>query len=264
MAKKITIFLLLFLVSISWASEQKDAQTIVLKSLVEDGFAVSAVEGQILFSKEKACFSFVPNTDINGKYGVILSGQKIELLPSRLLDDIKQKFVSSPNAVERFRVWGVITLYQESNYLLMNMALPLSDIPSEPMDSTEASKEGADSLLPDDIFGKLSKGSSLDTEKTSLINNQNPNTIVAEQVGRFKLEDGRYVFYATSSGSRKEFTKWVVQKSAQLDFIPKMINRTPMSPKFRVAGIETNCNGENYILIQRVVRKYSYGNLSGV
>ncbi|MGE4285939.1 MAG: hypothetical protein AB7F23_04935 [Phycisphaerae bacterium] len=257
----------------TFGAEPRDKQQddFILKSLVEDGLSIAGIEGHVR-SDDSGRFLFVPNTDIEGKDGVAFSGIGIEILKCSLLEDIEKQPVENGLPC---KVWGIITRYEDSNYILLNMALPLAgaaqkaaepeDKPQEDAAVTTDAETGADdSVLPDDVFGKLSATKAVDSEKAAELDNAFPNKIVSALTGRFRQRGGECRFVPEARGAKAGSNDYEVLPCALLEEVPAMSRITPTSPKFRIAGIETEYKGKKYILLQRVVRKYSYGNLSGI
>lgn len=235
----------------------------VLKSLVEDGFSIAGVEGS---ARPGAAgkYMFYPDTDIEGKDGVAFAGTGLEILKCRLLEDI-EKLGAGDFAC---KVSGVITKCSDTNYILLNLALPLAkeEAPEKPAEATEPAEQpaGDDGVLPDDIFSRLSQSKAVDSKKAEKLDNVSPNKVVTELVGRFKQRGEECRFVPEARGAKTGTNDFEVLPCGLLEDVPAMSRTTPSSPKFRIAGIETEYKGKKYILLQRVVRKYSYGNLSGI
>ncbi|OXU15958.1 hypothetical protein [Sedimentisphaera salicampi] len=253
-------------------SSKADDSGFTLKTLVNDGYALSSAKGKISFSKSDNTYVFKPAKDIKDPSGVIFSGRKVKLLPCNILEQIEKYLKAEKKESIEVRVWGIITKYDDENLLFINSVMPLGEEikseerqnqkPDEQEMQNDKEKEN-DSLLPVEQLEKLKKQSPISSEQTKIFQNINPNHIEAGLTGKFEQTGEGLVFRTQHMGRKLGSQEFRVVKSGKMAKVMGRISRLPFRPLFRITGIATEYNGKNYILLQTAVRKYSYGNFSG-
>ncbi|AQQ08640.1 hypothetical protein L21SP3_00428 [Sedimentisphaera cyanobacteriorum] len=268
------ISLIIFAAAVFCSAEQvkdnkEDDSGFTLKTLVSDGYSLNSEKGTISFSKPDNTYVFKPTKDIKDSSGTIFSGRKIKLLPCNILEQTEKHLKSEKKESIDVKVWGIITKYDEENLLFINSVMPLSDKPKKeqpekPKSKKQKEDDHSDSLLPIEQMEKLKKQSPISAEQTTIFQNVNPNHIEAGLTGKFADTGNGLVFRTQHMGRQLGSQEFRVIKSAKMARVKGAISRLPFRPLYRITGIAAEYNGDNYILLQTAVRKYSYGNFSGV
>jgi hypothetical protein len=125
------------------------------KSLLQDGFILMSIDGEVNGpdSGDKWFFKF--NIDVNdeGK-GVIKAGAILELLPSVTLEKIIADVNQRP--VRDYRLWGRATKYKGKNFIFPTYFLPLSKV--EKLQPSKETKQLQKQESQPDVNIPLKKG----------------------------------------------------------------------------------------------------------
>jgi len=122
MVKKLLIVAMGFSISAVVFGAAADEQ-----SLLQDGFILMSIDGEVNGPDSNDKWSFKFNIDVNdeGK-GFIKAGAVLELLPSATLEKIIADVNQRP--VRDYRLWGRATKYKGKNFIFPTYFLPLSKV----------------------------------------------------------------------------------------------------------------------------------------
>ena len=289
---KAGVFILTFLLFAAQAASQPDAE-FAHKYLLPDGLVLGALDGKLVLqdSNENAGrkvsgWSFELAADAGDGRGVVKAGQRLQLLPSAALE--KMAADAKKHSRADYRLRARITKYRGENFIFATGFLYLGES-SRPQPPAPQSRPGAANsekeaereptvnesndmvAIPEEVLSRLrtlrttpavggSEGSenrfasSLDytiTERSGLFagSDNTPagfagqSRFVVDGLGR-NLPDAGFFVLPCEARERTE-----AEQSATLE-----------RPRFKIAGIVTRYQGKDYLLLQKAIRLYSYGN----
>lgn len=266
MVKISTIIILVFSLAGASADGAKKAK------LITEGTVFTGLDGKLTSTQEDR-WLFEPASALTDNKGRVLQGAQLELLPSAQLERMTADARS--RAAANYKLWGKVTKYKDRNFLFATYFLPLSKAkhsrpaePQEPQRQVRASiNEPNDELsIPDEILNRLTTkrpartGPAAGTKNHSLPQSKR-DVILADRIG-FLIEqpDGTSVFVpdALGRGIGKRSIRLLPCESLEH---AEQIQAAELEPvRFKVAGIVTRYKGQDYLLLQRAVIVYHYGN----
>ena len=86
------------------------------------------------------------------------------------------------------------------------------------------------------------------------------DTIFANRAGRIEVKNGTYVFEADALGRGVEKFAIKLLPCQKLEDAMTQVRNESNPVRFNMAGILTKYKGEQYLLLQKATRIYSYGN----
>jgi len=168
-----------------------------------------------------------------------------------------------------YRLWGKVTKYGQKNYIFADYFLPISEVTRQKPATTQESQqkkeitinEPNDELaMPEEIIAKLQSRKIIRVEQLSKGLELKQDSILADRTG-FIRDAGDGLVFAFDALGRNIGT-------IQLRLLPcEILERAQRrqvveadAVRFKVAGIVTEYKGQYYLLLQRAIRVYSYGN----
>ncbi len=233
------------------------------KVAITDGFALGGISGLVTRSSEGSEFFFHPDEPITDKTATIEKGSPIKMLESSSLGAIKS--VYKEDKPLRLKAWGMLTVYDKTNYAYINYALPITDEIAEPLadQPQESNETEGDQVIPQDVLGKLRGGRRIDTAASSGFDSQKTDSIYADRTGFIELDKaGKYVFIPDGLGQNVQNEKFYLLKCQTLENASGSFSNSVSRVRYKVAGITNEFDGKKYLLLQRAARVYGYGNLS--
>jgi hypothetical protein len=240
--------------------------------LLPEDYVFAGVDGKLIqTAPDKWAFEFESAANIGGVE--IKAGQALEMLGSATLE--KMAIDAKEQTEAMFRLWAKVTKFEGKNYLFAVYYLPLRklDRPAEKPEKAEAAKTGQTVnspndvvQIPEEIVALLRQSEVLPTTEAQATRQEElqlkQDTIFANKAGRVNIKNGTYVFEADALGRGVEkFTIKLLPCQKLEDAIAQVRNESnPV--RFNVAGILTKYKGEQYLLLQKATRIYSYGNFS--
>jgi hypothetical protein len=238
--------------------------------LLPDDYVFAGVDGRLVQTgDDKWVFEF--ESAMNIGEAEIKAGQTMEMLGSTTLE--KMVADSKERTDARFRLWAKAAKFEGKNYLFSVYYLSLRKIdkPAEKPEKTVPDKTSQIVNAPNDVVTipaeivALLKTSEVlpATEAQVILQEQlqlKQDTIFANRTGRIAVKNGVYVFEADALGRGVDKFEIKLLPCQRLeDAILQM--RSESNPvRFNVAGILTRYKGEQYLLLQKATRIYSYGN----
>jgi len=262
---------------------------------VPDGFGLMGVDGKLTGENETDRWFFKFDDDVSNRLGQINAGTRLEVLPSAALEkmianlqqypDVSPVRSKSPEATAEptvqtsngasYRLWGKVTKYRQKNYIFADYFLPISEVSRQkPATTQESQQESAtadkseitinepiDELaMPEEIIARLQSRKIIRVEQLSKGLELKQDSILADRTG-FIRDAGDGLVFAFDALGRNIGT-------IQLQLLPcETLERTQRrqaveadAVRFKVAGIVTEYKGQYYLLLQRAIRVYSYGN----
>ena len=285
---KITRFILTILIAaaitISAAAkngDEKSPREVKLPhsdKLLPDDYVFAGVDGKLIqTAPDKWAFEFESAANI-GRVE-IKAGQTLETLHSSTLE--KMAADANERTEAMFRIWAKVTKFEGKNYLFAVYYLSLRKIdrPAEEKGQnevntvTQALRQSSGQAvnapndvvnIPAEIVALLKTSEVLPTTEAQATRAEElqlkQDTIFANRAGRVAVKNGDYVFEADALGRGVDkFTITLLPCQKLEEAITQM--RSESNPvRFNVAGILTKYKGEQYLLLQKATRMYSYGN----
>ncbi|MGA2322907.1 MAG: hypothetical protein ABSG22_03570 [Sedimentisphaerales bacterium] len=260
--------LVLTMVTGSWTSQA--AVKTNGDKLLPDDYVFAGVDGKLIqTAPDKWTFEFESAANIGGVE--IKAGQTLEMLGSATLEKMAADAKERNEAM--FRIWAKVTRFEGKNYLFTVYYLPLRKIdrPAEEKGRNEANTVTQAVNAPNDvvnipaeIVALLRQSEVLPTTEAQATRQEElqlkQDTIFANRAGRVAARNGDYVFEADALGRGVgKFTIKLLPCQKLEDALLQV--RSESNPvRFNVAGILTRYKGEQYLLLQKATRMYSYGN----
>jgi len=258
---------------------------------VPDGFGLMGVDGKLASENGTDRWFFKFDDDVSNWLGQINAGTRLEVLPSAALEkmianlqqypDVSAVRSKSPEATAEptvqtsngasYRLWGKVTKYEQKNYIFADYFLPISEVSRQKPATTQESQqkkeitinEPNDELaMPEEILARLQSRKIIRVEQLSKGLELKQDSILADRTG-FIRDAGDGLVFAFDALGRNIGT-------IQLQLLPcETLERTQRRQateadpvRFKVAGIVTTYKGQYYLLLQRAIRVYSYGNFA--
>jgi hypothetical protein len=238
--------------------------------LLPDDYVFAGVDGKLIqTAPDKWTFEFESAANIGGVE--IKAGQTLEMLHSATLE--KMAADAKEQTEPMFRLWAKVTKFEGKNYLfaVYYLSLRKTDRPAEEKGQnevntvTQAVNAPNDVVnIPAEIVALLRQSEVLPTTEAQATRAEElqlkQDTIFANRAGRVSVRNGDYVFEADALGRGVgKFTIKLLPCQKLEDAITQV--RSESNPvRFNVAGILTKYKGEQYLLLQKATRMYSYGN----
>jgi hypothetical protein len=217
------------------------------------------------------------------------AGTRFVLLPSvtlgRLVTDVNDRLAP------RYRLSARVTLYRGKNYLLPTYYLPLSKFKNDktPEDGGQQAEDSTTNppsaitsppaltggrnpqskepelTIPPEILEKLKKQRPLRGPRRAAEAQTKPIPEAAEQVlvdcvGRIESRAGRYVLVPYALGWNLSDVQYELLPCTALEEALRRQKGALDPIRFNVAGLVTEFQGKKYLLLQRAIVVYNYGN----
>ncbi len=236
------------------------------RTAVADGFVLNGISGQFSLSEdEKVLFSPLQglggdeDTEQSGFFEVLKGGGVIEIIENIL----------SRSEAAKMKVWGVITGYEGKNYAYISYALPIAAVKSPPAakeieKTNKADEDDGEPIIPEDILASLSRrAEAIDLPATDVFADIERDSLYANAAGVIKIDDsGRAYFTPDGVGRNIQNKRYYLLENAVLQGTLSGLGSGLRTPKFEITAISSQYKGERCLLLQRVRRLNSYGNLS--
>jgi hypothetical protein len=178
----------------------------------------------------------------------------------------------------QFRLWAKATKFEGKNYLFAVYYLSLRklDLPTDGVVKNEPNKTNQVNSgqvvnspndvvnIPADIVALLKTSEVLATTEAQATRQEElqlkQDTIFANKAGRIGVKNGSYVFEADALGRGVEKFAIKLLPCQKLEDAMTQVRSESNPVRFNVAGILTKYKGEQYQLLQKATRMYSYGN----
>ena len=219
-----------------------------------DGSFIAGENGRYFFELE---------SEINASGTEIRAGQTLELLRSATLE--KMAADAQMRSEAKYRLWGKVTKFGGKNYVFAVYFLGLRKINNPVSEPTQGIKQTINAPndvvnIPAEIIALLKTSEVLPTievpEKLLL----KQDTIFASRVGRVVEKAGKYVFEPDGLGRGVEKFEIELLPCQALEQAIEQVRSEPNPVRFNVAGIWTKYKDGQYLLPQKAIRMYSYGN----
>ncbi|MGD1041617.1 MAG: hypothetical protein ABR913_00980 [Sedimentisphaerales bacterium] len=238
--------------------------------LLPDDYVFAGVDGKLIqTAPDKWAFEFESAANIGGVE--IKAGQTLEMLGSSTLEKMAADAKERSEAM--FRIWAKVTKFEEKNYLFAVYYLSLRKLDqptgetakNEPNKTDQAVNAPNDVVnIPAEIVALLRQSEVLPTTEAQATRQEElqlkQDTIFANRAGRVAVKNGDYVFEADALG--RGVGKFAIKllPCQKLEDALLQVRSESNPVRFNIAGILTRYKGEQYLLLQKATRMYSYGN----
>ena len=255
-----------------------DVKLVRSDKLLPDDYVFAGVDGRLIQTGvDKWAFEFESAANIGG--AEIKAGQALEMLGSATLEKMIADAKERSDA--EFRLWAKVTKFEGKNYLFAVYYLPLRKIdkPTEEKKQnevntvTQALRQSSGQAInapndvvniPENIVALLRQSEVLPTTEAQATRQEElqlkQDTIFANKAGRVAVKNGDYVFEADALGRGVEKFAIKLLPCQKLEDAMVQVRSESNPVRFNVAGILTKYKGEQYLLLQKATRMYSYGN----
>ena len=266
-------------------------------NLLPDDYVFAGVDGKLIqTAPDKWAFEFESAANIGGVE--IKAGQTLEILSSATLEKMAADAKERSDAM--FRIWAKVTKFEGKNYLFAVYYLSLRklDQPTGEAVKNEPNKTSQESSarlsspanglpgqagqalrqssgqmvnapndvvnIPAEIVALLRQSEVLPTTEAQATRAEElqlkQDTIFANRAGRVAVRNGGYVFEADALG--RGVGKFAIKllPCQKLEDAIVQVRNESNPVRFNMAGILTKYKGEQYLLLQKATRMYSYGN----
>ena len=238
--------------------------------LLPDDYVFAGVDGKLVQTgNDKWAFEFESAANIGGVE--IKAGQQLEMLGSATLE--KMILDAKERNEAMFRIWAKAVKFEGKNYLFAVYYLSLRKInrPAEEKGQNEANAVTQAVNTPNDvvsippeIVALLKTSEVLPTTEAQATRAEElqlkQDTIFANRAGRITVKNGLYVFEADAFGRGVDKFAIKLLPCQKLEDAMTQVRSESNPVRFNVAGILTKYKGEQYLLLQKATRMYSYGN----
>ena len=238
--------------------------------LLPDDYVFAGVDGRLIQTEaDKWAFEF--ESAVNVGEAEIKAGQTLEMLGSATLE--KMILDAKERSDAMFRIWAKVTKFEGKNYLFAVYYLSLRKInrpaeekgQNEANDVTQAVNAPNDVVnIPPEIVALLKTSEVLPTTEAQATRAEElqlkQDTIFANRAGRVTVKNGDYIFEADAFGRGVDKFTIKLLPCQKLEEAILQVRSESNPVRFNVAGILTKYKGEQYLLLQKATRMYSYGN----
>jgi hypothetical protein len=249
------------------------AQPSPQKSL-PDGTVLRSIDGTLLRADTNDRWRFELSADANSVNGAVAAGTQLELLPCATLEmliaDMNDRYTPA------YRLSARVTLYKGKNFLFPTYFLPLSGVkgataspeeqPRVPHEIVDVGKSDPELAIPPEVLEKLrERPAAREPQREGGNSNlpKKPARMVVDVLGTVRVEAEGAVFTPNAFGWNVGPTRYRLLPCGVLEQILRQ-QAVALDPiRFNVAGLVTEFRGDKYLLLQRAIRTYDYGNFGG-
>lgn len=271
MNKRFTIIVAMFLSAFALAQPRAGTRRVV-PNLLPEGFVLRGIDGSL--SRAGQGWFLELAADIGTEKNTVKAGAKLEILPSVVLESMVADANERPTP--NYRLWGTVTKYKVKNFIFPLYFLPLQKpITSQQNRPAEEPGEGSvpvvsdsnDALgIPPEVIARLNRDSNVRYQPQS--ESTKParlNSVLIDQTGFIselpsETHSVTKEFVFDSLGRNLSCERFKLLPCAILERVEQQQHTEPDRIRFKVAGIVTQFEGAEYLLLHRAVRSYNHGN----
>ena len=237
--------------------------------ILPEGTLLQSADGTLVRDDANDAWFFEFIDDVNEPATYVPAGTRLQILPSRTLAQMVAD--ANDRLVPQYRVNAQVTEFRGHNFLLAFYFLPLSrfkdaaepNAPVETPEATPARTEGGPAI-PDEVLAMLQSRRQVRGPQRVQVEDQPDATTRAlvGRVGLIELYEGRWQFVPDGFGWNVSPVRYELLPSSVLEQAQGPV-LTALNPiRFNVSGIITTYHGVEYLILQRAVRVYNYGNFN--
>ena len=230
-----------------------------------DGTVLDSIDGKLI-ADVNVTWVFESSADANSVSGPVPAGTRLELLPSVVLEmliaDVNDRYTPM------YRLSGQVTAHKGRSFLLPTYYLPLSKLKdagvAAPQESVAGPRKTPEPAIPPDVLEKLKERRA----PRGPANPQSPDaqalaSLLADVIGVISVGAEGAVFTPDAYGWNISRTCYKLLPCGVLEQTLQRQAATPDRLRLNVAGLVTVFKGRKYLLLQRAVRAYDYGDFGG-
>ncbi len=244
--------------------------------LLPEGTMLKSVDGIIQPTDSSGVWRFKVTEDINDVAPKVPAGSTFPLLPSATLETLI--IDANDRDLPRYRLTGQITQYQGANFLWVNYYVPLSKLkegieapPDANAVTTELEATAEDLEVPEAIAERLRNQRAAraplrpaaQRAPTENARKKPVTHVLVDAVGFIKQRPGYSVFVPNALGRNVAREEYGLLPCRALERAEQRVAAWPEPVRLQIAGVVTEYRGKKYLLLQRVIRDYNYGNFGG-
>jgi hypothetical protein len=261
----------------------------IAPKLLPEGTVLESVDGRLVAADANDTWLFELSADANSLRGLVTAGTRFEVLPcavlERLITDVNERYAPT------YRLSARVTAYGGKSFLLPTYYLPLSKLkggvpaPQEvqnrlPGKIANAGEPDDELAIPQEIIEKLrerrvARGPQREGREPAggAEAQKGFGRMLVDQVGLIESPNlpssnpksswGGFVFSPDAFGWSIGRTRYELLPCSVLEQALQRQAASPDPLRFNVAGLVTEFKGKRYLLLQRAIRAYGYGNFGG-
>ena len=238
-------------------------------AVLPEGTVLRGLDGVLVSDDANDVWLFELVDDINEPTGLIPSGARLQVLPSGTL----AQMISDANdrLAPEYRITAQVTRYQDKNFLLALYYLPLSRF----KDAAEPNQPQATDTQPQ---GRPDGGPTIPEEALAILQSRRPvrgpqrtepagppsqpTQMLVGRTGLIERHEDRWQFVPDGAGWNVSSIRYELLPSSMLEQVLAMVATSINPIHFNVSGPITEYEGVEYLILQRAVRAYDYGNFN--
>jgi hypothetical protein len=246
---------------------------------LREGTMLKSVDGTIRRADSNDLWYFDVAGDVNEPDLQIPAGTPFALLPSTTLEYLLAD--ANDRQTPRYRLTAQATEYRGTNFLFPSYFLPLSRLrdanepptpePSDVNVPATGALDGDGMLIPAEIAQRLRSRRAARAAQRPVVKGvtgaseprRPASRVLVDAVGFIKPWQGRAVFIPDAFGRNVSAFYYQLLPNRVLQQAEQQAAAWPEPMRLMVAGLVTEYRGRKYLLLQRVIRVYSHGNLGG-
>jgi hypothetical protein len=235
-----------------------------------DGLFLLDVDGRLVHDDVNDVWLLDLTADVNMPGVQVPAETEFPLLASAALESMIDD--SNDRVLPLYRLSALVTQYEGKNYLLPAYYLAMSQLKGSNEPQKESGRKPATGEpnttlpIPAEIREILKNRLPLRGQQrlTPLSPAQSaPARTLVNVVGFIEQRQGRAVFVPDALGLGVSAREYVLLPNAMLEQARRLQAASPDRVRFSVAGLLHEFEGKHHLLLQRVVRMYSYGDFTG-
>ncbi len=239
------------------------------RTLLPEATVLNAVDGNIIHAEANDTWLFELAADVNRVDANVPAGTRFTLLPSavleRLITDVNDR------SLPRYRLSARVTQYDGKNFLFPTYFLPLSKLKGAPVspDTSELVDVNVGQVdpnlpIPAEVIEKfathrLIRGPQREHVGTGASAPALARMLV-DRVGVIEPERDRLLFIPYALGWNIGDVRYELLPCRALEEVLRTQMQALEPIRFNVAGVTVEFKGSKYLLLQRAVPVYNYGN----
>ena len=234
--------------------------------LLPDGHALRGVDGRVAYDPEAQGWFFESLTALPAGRKALPKGVKLQLLPSSAFDSLQIDL--GQRSRSDYRLWAKATQYEGKNYLFVNHYLPLGPMeppqPSGPRgESTQNSTPapvGSVGIIPLAIQQRRAAKKRVERMSVAGAKVLKPNRLMLDRVGYLVEREGGLRFALDGLGLQVQDRRISLLPCRLLGRMHQEQRDSLTAIRFRIAGLITEYQGQDYLMIHRATQVHHYGN----
>jgi hypothetical protein len=260
MSKKIAALLLIALWTCSVLADQPSHKPL------RDGAILAGTDGTLVKDPNADRWLFILKTAVADDRGAVNEGEAVEMLRSSTLEKMLSIITPEKN---NFRLWGRVTQFEGKNFILPVYFLTITEQIRQDVNRPTAQKPIAINdpndvvKIPEEILKKLKPERTVELTQLSPTAGLEEDRMFSDRSGFItKTADGSYVFKPDALGRNVQKISFAILPNEIVRQTMDEQSHEPDRVRYKVTGILTTYNRQNYILLQRAIRQYSHGNFA--